>query len=133
MPKYKILKSVAHNTGHHMVSAMSWYEGKYGVEHARDAARANGVGHIVVNLLSGDVTPAVLDDHLLKFGSRATHVLARLLRVEGWTPEALQSARLDIDFDQLSCRVELVDDRGIAHAGNIEQWGVSPRGGHLPP
>jgi hypothetical protein len=127
MPKYKVLKSVAHDTGHHLVSTLCWYDGKYGIEHVRDTARAQGVRIIRVDLASGDLQPsAMVNAQISEFARRAKGTLEHLLRGQGWIHEDLRSAVLEIDLDTPSCKVVLVDDRGMPHVGTVEQWGVSP-------
>jgi hypothetical protein len=129
MPKYKVLKSVAHNTGHSLIGATDWYDGAFPFEHLRDAARAVGARRVNLDLLRGHLEPTRLRSPALdQFAELDQIVLRNLLRAEGWTPDDLQAAALEIDLDAPSCVVEIVDNRGRHHTGNVVQWGISPAG-----
>ena len=125
MPKYKVLKSVAHNTGHSYVSGMNWFDGAFPIQHLRRAAREAGVDAVEVDLLSGEVEPArVLTREVRRTVESAQNTFEYLLRREGWSPEQMRSARLRLELPDRACLVEVVDDRGKVHVGNVVQWGA---------
>jgi hypothetical protein len=57
------------------------------------------------------------------------------LRVHGWVPAQFSMAELRLELPDRSCVVELIDDRGQHHLGNVDQWGVDVSGipGLTPP
>ena len=136
MPKYKVLKSVAHNTGHSFVSAMNWYDGGFPLNHLRAAAAAAGVTTVTIDLLRGEVEPkSVMNRAVETAVEGAATMFEYQLRVQGWAPSQFEMAELRLELPAESCQVELVDDRGKHHVADVVQWGVDIPGipGMSPP
>lgn len=122
MPKYKVLRSIAHNTAHSYVSCMNYGDEGYVMDHLRETAARTGVSVLSIDLLGSRVEPPLLRTPLLMQSAiwyRA--MLERLLAAEGWTLANLRSARLSVCLRPPECRVELVDDRGIGHIGRVHE------------
>lgn len=126
MAKYKVLKSIAHNTGHSLLGATNWYQGKFPFEHLSHAMRQSEQPRVQVDLLAGTIKPAALRtaevDQFIELGQI---ILESLLRREGWSPEQMQRAEFYLDLDAPACRVEIEDDRGKLHTGNVVDWGFN--------
>jgi hypothetical protein len=136
MPKYKVLKSIAHNTGHSFVSAMNWYDGGFPIQHLRKAASAIGVATVTIDLLRGDIHPPELLNRAVKTAVEAAAAMFEYqLRVHGWVPDQFTMAELRLQLPDHSCVVKLIDDRGQHHLGNVVQWGADMPGipGMSPP
>jgi hypothetical protein len=136
MPKYKVLKSVAHNTGHSFLSAMNWYDGAFPLNHLRAAAAAVGVNAVTIDLLRGEITPARVMNRAVKTAvESAATMFEYQLRVQGWAPSQFEMAELRLELPDRLCQVELVDDRGKHHIADVVQWGADIPGipGMAPP
>ena len=136
MPKYKVLKSIAHNTGHTFVSAMNWSDGGFPIYHLRAAANTAGVTAVTIDLLRGELRPPGLLNRAVKTAvETAATMFEYQLRVHGWAPEQFTEAELRLALPDRSCVVDLVDDRGMHHIGNVVQWGADIPGipGMSPP
>src|SRR5258708_18185872 len=60
MPKYKVLKGVAHNFGHSFISLMNYEEGDYVMGHLLKAARHSGKSELRVDVLEKNWQPPEL-------------------------------------------------------------------------
>ena len=126
MAKYKVLKSVAHNTGHSLLGATNWYADAFPFQHLSRAMQRAGVSEAQVDLLSGTVRPQVIDNpEVVRFGELGQLILRNLLASEGWSPEQMRRADFFLDLDAHNCRVEIEDDRGMLHVGNVVDWGFT--------
>jgi len=124
MAKYKVLKSIAHNTGHSLLGATNWYADAFPFHHISRAMQASGVTQVRVDLLSGAVSPATIENaEVVQFGELGQIVLQNLLAAEGWAPEQMKRAEFSLDLEAHTCRVEIEDDRGKLHVGNVVDWG----------
>ncbi len=125
MPRYKTLRSIAHNTGHSFVSSMHYFDDDYGIEHVRRAAKAAQADEVQIDLLFQRIQPpAMATSGVRKAASHAHGILKRLLGDEGWPIESMRSALLEVGLPDSYCQVTLVDDRGTSHVGNVKQWGA---------
>jgi hypothetical protein len=129
MPKYKVLKSIAHNTGHSFVSAMNWYDGGFPINHLRAAASTVGVAAVQIDLLRAEITPASLNSRAVRTAVQcAATMFEYQLRVHGWAPPQFERAELRLELPDQLCEVEIVDDRGKHHIGHVVQWGAGISG-----
>lgn len=141
--KHKVLKSVAHNTGHSFVSLMNWRGGDYVMSHITRAALTSGAEELRADLLTGVAEPPELLPEPVResIHSYATW-FPNFLRSHGVEPAAVVSARLtlclvlrlrahDPCFRRhlavpFECVVDLVDDRGRTHTGKVaDTWAAS--------
>jgi hypothetical protein len=126
MAKYKVLKSVAHNTGHSLLGATNWYAGDFPFRHLSRAMREAEVPRVELDLLKADIRPAQVRNPVVnEFAELGRIVLRNLLTGEGWTLEQMRRATFYLDLDAHECRVELEDDRGKLHVGNVVDWGFN--------
>ena len=124
MAKYKVLKSVAHNTGHSLLGATNWYADAFPFHHITRTMQGAGVAQARVNLLTGAVSPATIAKlEVAQFGELGQIVLRNLLLAEGWSTAQMTRAEFFLDLEAHECRVEIEDDRGKLHVGNVVDWG----------
>jgi hypothetical protein len=127
MAKYKILKSVAHNTGHSLLGATNWYDGQFPFQHLSQAMRRAGVGRVELDLLDARLEPSTVHGPQVdQFAELGKIILGDLLAGEGWSSDRVRRATFFLDLDARACRVELEDDRGKVHLGNVVDWGFQP-------
>ena len=137
--KYKNLKSVAHNFGHSFTSDMNWVGDDYLMNHLARSAIRSGVPEFRADLLSGDVEPdAVLLPQFAESVMIRRGVLARLLESQSADPSRIPSAKMRLSLEvarrsahpsqpdiwefPFECVVELTDDRGVTHRGEVRDW-----------
>jgi hypothetical protein len=148
--KYKVLKSVAHNTAHSFVSLMNWRDGDYFMNHLTRAALDAGADELRADLLTGDSEPDallpapvrasvggyakwfpdLLRSHRVEPGAvTAASLRLRLaLRAAAPAADARLPRRLAVPYE---CVVALTDDRGTVHVGRVAgEWAVDL---HAPP
>lgn len=139
MPRYKTLRSVAHNFGHSFTSLMNYSNGDYVMGHLLARARVTGAPRLEVDLLAGSIRPE---------GYRHRSVEPAIQQSIQWFPELLsqhdssldliQSATLTVTYDltreQTSgvlpgeksapyvVDVEIIDDRGKRWAATFKGW-----------
>ena len=139
MPRYKVLKSVAHNIAHSFTSTLNYREGDYVMGHLLRRARKIGVGSLDVDLLTGSAHPDELCVRPVR-DALNTYVehFADKLSWEGSDIALVRSARFLISFDlsvvrpnafspslresPYRCRVEIADDRGKTWEAELAGW-----------
>lgn len=60
MPRYKVLKGVAHNIGHSFTSLMNYARDDYSMGHILRFARATGLSELTIDFITGQGRPAEL-------------------------------------------------------------------------
>ena len=60
MPRFKVLKGVAHNIGDSFTSLMNYSADDYSLGHILRFARESGINILTIDLLSGQGSPASL-------------------------------------------------------------------------
>jgi hypothetical protein len=96
MPSQRVLQSVAHNLGHHVVSGLS-----YLVPHLFRAAKSSGQLTVSIDVLSEPILPPTLrlDDPLRLSLEALRKRLGEILASEGFAPDALRAATLVFRFE----------------------------------
>ncbi len=137
--KYKNLKSIAHNFGHSFTSDMNWALDDYVMNHLARAAISSGQTELHADLLAGTAEPPALAVPQVRMAvSDRRAMLAHLLGSQNAEPSRIRAAtmRLRVDVARRSahpsqpdiwefpfeCVVELTDDRGITHRGEVYDW-----------
>jgi hypothetical protein len=136
MPKYKNIKSVAHNIGHSFLSDMNMLRsGKAFVlvpEEIYSLAKAANEAVVEIDLMTGEVRPAAIaSPNVLESAEIYSRKLPELLESQSVEPQMVRNALLELRFDfahphqsrsypevelpNVSCTVSLDDDRGITH------------------
>ena len=139
MARYKVLKSVAHSVGHSFTSLLNYRGDDYVMGHLLRRARAVDADELVVDLMSGDATPASLLTKDVKASVRAyCEWFPKLVAAHRTEMQYIRRARMSIRFDlamrravrhaptcvesPYTCRVELEDDRGKVWAAELRDW-----------
>jgi hypothetical protein len=141
MPKYKALKSVAHNLGHSFLSEMNTVDSfkSYVPETLFALACAHALPRIMIDFFNGAVTPTTFAVHdVLKSVSMYRKALPRLVDSHGASWDTVRGAGLELVFElptdpqalvdrapvkpSFKCRVHVLDDRGINHVGQPTNW-----------
>ena len=137
--KYKNLKSVAHNFGHSFTSDMNWAGSDHVMTLLARAAIATGLTELDVDIRGGTAAPAgliapALQDTIAHQPAKLDHLLTTQRADPARVPGARMRLRLDVarrsahpsephitefPFD---CVVELTDDRGAVHRGEVRAW-----------
>ncbi len=139
MASHKILKSIAHNTGHPFTSLMNYQENDYVMGHLLVVARKTRKQTFQFNLLNGEVTPK---DFLISPIQKSTSWYASnfqdFLKRSESDSRFVISAMLEIKFDlsssrpyphdpnilenQFFCDVTIIDDKQKVYTAHFEGW-----------
>jgi hypothetical protein len=139
MPRYKVLKGVAHNIGHSFTSTMNYASGDYVMGHILRLARASGKSTLKIDFVTGDAAPPEL---LVEPVSRACSNYASffwsLVQSSGSDRSCVQSASLFLNYDltvqrpmdrgplflesPYVCEVRIVDMRGKKYTARLAGW-----------
>ncbi len=143
MPKYKNIKSVAHNFGYSFLSDVNlggtWPDIVMVPDVIYRAARASGEPLVHIDFFRGTVEPpAVASDIVLQAVGDYARGLPGLLESQSVLPAMVKKAELTLRFDfdssrpalrapgrevpSVECVVRLTDDRGVVHEGRPAHW-----------
>jgi hypothetical protein len=138
MPKYKVLKGVAHNIGDSFTSLMNYSVDDYSMGHILRFARESGINTLTIDLLSGQGSPAsLLRQPILELPSWYSKMFLRLVQSSGSDRELIRSATLTLVYDlqhsrpspiknelqsPFTCDVCIVDVRGKNYAVHLDGW-----------
>src|SRR4051812_6632744 len=143
VPKYKNIKSVAHNLGHSFLSdvnlAGTWPDIVMVPDMIYQAARASEEPLVRIDFFRKTVEPAaVATDIVREAVGHYARGLPRLLESQSVLPAMVTGAELTLRFDfdgarparyvagrevpSVECVVRLTDDRGIVHEGRPAHW-----------
>ena len=143
MPKYKNIKSVAHNLGHSFLSDMNlagtWPDIVMVPNVIYEAAKALGEPLVRIDFYRGTVEPAAVAAEIVREAvEHYARGLPRLLESQSVLPSMVRAAELTLRFDfdvsrparhapgrevpSVECIVRLTDDRGIVHEGRPVHW-----------
>jgi hypothetical protein len=143
VPKYKNIKSVAHNLGHSFLSDMNlagtWPAIVMVPDVIYQAARASEASLVRIDFFRGTVEPAAVATDLVREAvGHYARGLPSLLESQSVLPTMVTGAELTLHFDfdasrparyvvgrevpAVECVVTLTDDRGIVHEGRPSHW-----------
>lgn len=139
MPKYKVLKSVAHNFGHSFISLENFSINDYILGHIVKTARICGESNLELDILlkkwlpSKLVTPIVAE-RLLSYCVR----FQELVTSAGSSIELVKTAKMNLFIDlekeriverypiytenYFECKVEIIDIRGKIYLAEFKDW-----------
>lgn len=144
MPRYKVLKSVAHNVGHSFLSDMNTMDGftSFVPQQLFDVARKTDEDTVTIDFLKESIEPKVFEaPHIVQSLQQYRAMLEDLVVAQGAEWSMVRGACLTLRFHppgsdrtvgrrpKFECIVEIVDDRGIAHRGTPRNWWSDPMGG----
>lgn len=128
MPRFKVLKGVAHNVGSSFTSALNYATDDYSMSHILRFARESGRDTLTIDLLNGTGDPAgLLKEPISELPSWYSKTFLRLVECAGSDRKLIESATLTLTYDLLrnqpspisselqsayTCDVSIVDVRG---------------------
>ena len=138
MPRFKVLKSVAHNIGHSFTSLMNYSVDDYSMGHILRFARESGETTLTIDFLQGMGRPhALLRDPISELPRRYTKMFWDLVTRAGSDRTLVQSATLTLKYDlqrtqpvrgtetpqnPYTCDVSILDSRGKSYSAHFEGW-----------
>ena len=135
MPRYKVLKGVAHNIGQSFTSLMNFADDDYAMGHILRFARETGISELTIDLVSGLGQPAaLLRDPITSLPQWYTKMFWNLVASSGSDRSLVQAANLTLRYDLTNtvsgppaenryiCDVVILDDRGKAYRADFRGW-----------
>jgi hypothetical protein len=135
MPRYKVLKSVAHNIGHSFTSLMNYAEDDYTMGHILKFARETGANTLTIDFVTGKGQPAaLLREPICEVPRWYAKMFWDLVATSGSEPSMVQKASLTLRYDlaksrsgppvesPYACDVSILDDRGKHYEAHFEGW-----------
>jgi hypothetical protein len=149
MPRFKVLKGVAHNIGHSFTSLMNYSVDDYTMGHILRLARETEFDTLTLNLMTGEGKPAeLLGDPIAELPQWYTKMFLNMVQSSGSDRALLQSATLTLKYDLLrtipapigndrqspyQCDVSILDIRGKTYDSHFEGWWHLERASPPPP
>jgi hypothetical protein len=100
MPRFKVLKGVAHNIGHSFTSLMNYSADDYSMGHILRFARETGVETLTIDLLTGQGRPAsLLRDPICGLPEWYARMFQHLVQSSGSDRKLIQSATLTLIYN----------------------------------
>jgi hypothetical protein len=144
MPRYKVLKGVAHNIGHSFTSLMNYSVDDYSMGHILRLARETGLDTLTIDFVTGEGEPAqLLRDPISKVPTWYTKMFWDMVVRSGSDRSLVQSATLTLKYDlpksrpnsisgilltPYACDVSILDNRGKHYSAHFEDvWYVERR------
>jgi hypothetical protein len=137
MPRYKVLKGVAHNIGHSFTSSMNYSTDDYTMGHILRLARESGKDTLIIDFTTGVGRPVeLLQEPISEVPRRYSDWFWRLVKSSGSDRSLVQSAKLtlkydlegsrpgsnDISLSSYVCDVSIVDTRGKNYSAHFQDW-----------
>jgi hypothetical protein len=139
MPKFRRLKSLAHNVALSFLSSLNRVDGEYVATDLFESARRVGASRVAIDFLNAAVEPAAVATPRLTKSILATREdLPRRADFEDCDIQAISSLVLDIEFHfdrtrrsehapglelpSYDARITLTDSRGVSHISSIREW-----------
>src|SRR5258708_12191765 len=139
MPRFKVLKGVAHNLGHSFTSSMNYAGDDYVRGHLLKYARGSGKDTLFIDLMSGEAEPIeLLAEPVSDVPSRYSKFFWYLVQTHGSDRSYVQSATLSLRYNlaiqratphaigltgsPYVCEVRVTDSRGKNYDAHFEGW-----------
>jgi len=139
MPRYKVLRSVAHNIGHSFTSLMNYADDDYVMGHILRFARQSGRDTLTIDFVAGTGTPRqLLRKPLSEVPARYTKFFWDLVHRHGSERSYVARASLTVRFDlsqerpardapqflesPYTCHVRVTDKRGKEYVAEFKDW-----------
>lgn len=139
MPRFKVLKGVAHNLGHSFTSLMNYAGNDYVMGHILQFARRSGKDTLMIDLVTGEAEPIeLLTEPVSDVPSRYSKFFWYLVQVHGSDREYVRSATLSLRYNlaiqratshgagftesPYVCDVRVTDSRGKNYDAHFEGW-----------
>jgi len=134
MPRYKVLKGVAHNIGHSFTSLMNYADDDYSMGHILRFARETGFDELALDFITGEGQPlALLRRPISKLPDWYTKMFWNMVERSGSDRSLVQAATLTLRYDLVKlrsspieapyiCDVSILDNRGKRYSSHFEGW-----------
>jgi hypothetical protein len=137
MPRYKVLKGVAHNIGHSFTSLMNYATDDYTMGHILRFARESGKDTLIIDFTTGIGRPTeLLQKPISEVPRRYSDWFWNLVESSGSDRSLVQSANLTLKYDlgrsrpgangfllsPYVCDVSIVDTRGKNYSAHFQDW-----------
>ena len=137
MPRYKVLKGVAHNIGHSFTSLMNYAIDDYTMGHVLRLARQTGRDTLIIDLVTGSGRPCeLLQEPISQVPRHYSDWFWKLVESSGSDRSFVQSATLKLTYDlnksrsrpdgitvnPYVCDVCVVDVRGKNYSAHFADW-----------
>jgi len=100
MPRFKVLKGVAHNIGHSFTSLMNYAGDDYSMGHILRFARETGCSTLTIDFVSGRGQPAcLLGEPISSLPEWYTEMFWRMVETSGSSRDLVRSANLTLAYD----------------------------------
>jgi hypothetical protein len=148
MPRYKILKGVAHNIGHSFTSLMNYAKDDHTMGHILRFARETGQDTLVIDFLSGEGRPLeLLRDPISQIPYWYTKKFWDMVASGGSDRALVQSATLTLKYDLsrawplpitgspanfYTCEVSILDNRNKIYSAHFSGSWYVERVGYIP-
>lgn len=137
MPRFKVLKGVAHNIGHSFTSLMKYTTDDYTMGHILRLARESGKDTLIIDFMTGIARPAeLLQEPISEVPRRYSDWFWRLVESSGSDRSLVRSANLTLRYElertklgsngallsPYVCDVSIVDTRGKDYSALFRDW-----------
>jgi hypothetical protein len=139
MPRFRVLKGVAHNIGHSFTSLMNYAGDDYVMGHILRLARISGKETLTIDFITGQAgPPELLAKPVSEVPSRYVQFFWDLVQRHGSDRAYVQSATLSLRYDlavqratkrgpaflesPYACEVHIMDTRGKRYAACLNGW-----------
>lgn len=134
MPRYKVLKGVAHNIGHSFTSLMNYAQDDYSMGHILRFARETGLDELTIDFVTGKGQPsALLRDPVSNLPDWYTKMFWNMVERSGSDRSLVQTATLTLRYDltksrsfpvqsPYTCNVSIFDNRGKEYTAYFSGW-----------
>lgn len=149
MPRYKVLKGVAHNIGHSFTSLMNYSVDDYSIGHILRFARETGLDTLTIDFMVGEGQPALLlRGPITELPHWYTKMFWNMVTSSGSDRALVESATLTLRYDltqirpglradlpqaPYSCEVSIVDVRGKNYTAHFADWWYVEKGFLIQP
>jgi hypothetical protein len=105
MPRYKVLKGVAHNIGHSFTSLMNYAKDDYSMGHILRFAREAGLSELTIDFVSGKGQPsALLREPISELPTWYTKMFWNMVERSGSDRSLVKTATLKLRYDLTKIR-----------------------------
>jgi hypothetical protein len=134
MPRYKVLKGVAHNIGHSFTSLMNYARDDYSMGHILRFARETGLSEVTIDFVTGQGRPSsLLRDPISELPAWYTKMFWNMVKSSGSDRSLVKAATLTLRYDLTKsrsfpvespyiCEVSIQDNRDKIYAAHFEGW-----------
>jgi len=133
MPKYKVLKSVAHNLAHSYFSLMSYIDDDYILEHLFRVVRNENIEKFTIDVINMIIEPEIfMTDTIKKTLPKLNDFAEHLLKPNQFALSDLKSFKIYVtyDFDNTKDEIHhvyelksiIVDRNEKEHVAFVEEW-----------